>query len=875
MTKINPLEHPVCLQMPQRLTSITSWHGHIPFAMFLVDVLRPKMIVELGTHYGDSYCAFCQAIKYLKLDTRSYAVDTWQGDSQSGFYGPEVLADLRFYHDPLYGSFSRLIQSTFDEALTHFNNETIDLLHIDGYHIYDIVKHDFESWLPKVSPQGVLLLHDINVLEKDYGARKFWDEIKIKFPHFEFLHSHGLGIIVRGKTYSKELQSIIGAQTEEIAEIRDFFAQLGNKIDHKIDIETKERENQNQKKELIARDCQIYELNCAIQNKDSQINTLESTLGKSYQQISELENSLQTSNITLQSTKIKLDDLEFDIENKTRQVNNLKNILKDKQIFLKRLETELENTLSNLGTQLEEKNVQVNNLETQLEEKNIQVYNLETQLQQIMSGIPMRLRNKYQRVIEKVLPQKTKRRRYYQRYLTGIRIILNDGWVSFFHKVNQLRISKRLSRIKVDTSKLKELPENIPQTTISVNKKVSLIIPTKNAGQDFEITLERIKGQKGVREIELIVVDSGSTDGTDQLANNYGAKVFAIPSEEFNHGTTRNFGAVQTTGDYLLFTVQDAIPIGDYWIHNMIKVLEDNNKLAAVTCRQIPRSDADLFACFSLWNHNRVLEFNNDKFALPVANFNELSPLEKRKLAGLEDVCALIKKDVFDKFKYSDIPYAEDLELGIKLIQNGLGIAFLYSSAIIHSHNRTASYFLKRSYVDNKMLPQILSYDVPQYFETELEFRQIFNYINTLYSALNKSINCLISFENAPNIIANVKSLIETNLRGNLTELNSFKKSGNELDYLFDMVRKIYPDTCFISNDQIIRHYFNILSEFEVYLRNFKTLEDKKIEFISSLYQMFAIVAGSGYANYHSYFNKKQDADENLIKLDRILSEAI
>ena len=65
---------------------------------------------------GDSYCGFCQAVQALASSAGCYAVDTWQGDEQSGRYGPEVLEELRAHHDPLYGSFSSLLQQSFDEA---------------------------------------------------------------------------------------------------------------------------------------------------------------------------------------------------------------------------------------------------------------------------------------------------------------------------------------------------------------------------------------------------------------------------------------------------------------------------------------------------------------------------------------------------------------------------------------------------------------------------------------------------------------------------------------------------------------------------------------------------------------------------------------
>lgn len=204
----------------------SSWLGHVPFAFWIVDALRPRSIVELGTWHGMSYLAFCQAVKTLGLDTRAYAVDTWQGDHQAGSLDPEAYTSLRAAHDPKYSDFSRLLRCTFDEALGEIEDGSVDLLHIDGLHTYDAVKHDFETWLPKLSDRGVVLFHDTVETHDDFGVYKFWAEVSARYPHLEFTHEHGLGVLGVGSDLPAPVREMLENRDAQ-PQVRAAFSRLG------------------------------------------------------------------------------------------------------------------------------------------------------------------------------------------------------------------------------------------------------------------------------------------------------------------------------------------------------------------------------------------------------------------------------------------------------------------------------------------------------------------------------------------------------------------------------------------------------------------------------------------------------------------------
>lgn len=235
--EFNPLEILSVIQQPERLTPIESWHRHIPFSFALLDMLRPKVFVELGTHRGDSYCAFCQGVDTQGLATRCFAVDTWQGDSQAGYYGDEIFRDLTAWHDPRYGRFSTLLRMTFDEALNRFADGSVDLLHIDGLHTYEAVRHDFESWLPKLSPNAVVLFHDTAVRHSDFAVWKLWQEVSERYPSFEFNHGFGLGVLAVGDQVPEAFLSFLRYAEAYPRHINDFFHALGDALAVRKDAE--------------------------------------------------------------------------------------------------------------------------------------------------------------------------------------------------------------------------------------------------------------------------------------------------------------------------------------------------------------------------------------------------------------------------------------------------------------------------------------------------------------------------------------------------------------------------------------------------------------------------------------------------------------
>ena len=222
-----------------RLLKSPWWIGHIPFAFEIVGRLEPRVIVELGTYSGSSFAAFCQAAEACVPQARCYGIDLWEGDIHMGRFDDTVYRDVAAYLATHYPSIATLVRKDFNHAVHDFPDRSIDLLHIDGLHTFEAVSNDFNTWLPKMSDRGVVLFHDINVTFEntgpkaaDFGVRRLFDAVKDRYPHFEFAHCWGLGVLVVGeRAPASVLELVDRARTPDF---HAYFERKGGEVSQRF-----------------------------------------------------------------------------------------------------------------------------------------------------------------------------------------------------------------------------------------------------------------------------------------------------------------------------------------------------------------------------------------------------------------------------------------------------------------------------------------------------------------------------------------------------------------------------------------------------------------------------------------------------------------
>jgi hypothetical protein len=253
----------------------SAWFQHVPFAYWLLERIKPNSFLEMGVHNGISYFAFCEAIRQQNLETKCIAIDHWAGDSQAGFFSDFIFENFVKKHE-LYKDFSSYHKNSFEKSMATIDDDSIELVHIDGFHSYAAVQKDFNLALKKIDKtKGIILMHDINEYQISFGVNKFWREIKSKFKTFEFNHGHGLGVVFVGTSIQPTILNLLDEKDAFFSNIlRDYFESLGQRIFLYAQNERLNEELTQATKNINHLNENIASLNTNLQNKETAIQNL-------------------------------------------------------------------------------------------------------------------------------------------------------------------------------------------------------------------------------------------------------------------------------------------------------------------------------------------------------------------------------------------------------------------------------------------------------------------------------------------------------------------------------------------------------------------------------------------------------------------------
>lgn len=236
---------------------------------------------------------------------------------------------------------------------------------------------------------------------------------------------------------------------------------------------------------------------------------------------------------------------------------------------------------------------------------------------------------------------------------------------------------------------------------------ISIIIPVKNGIATIRQCLDAIFAQTLIDQTEVIVIDSGSTDGTLEVLKQYPVRLFQIPPEAFNHGTTRNYGVSLAKGDFVVMTVQDAVATDNKWLEKMLRHFEDT-KVAGVCGRQMIPQKKEINA-FD-WSRP-VSEPKIEVYGYTdILEFNKLTPEDKRKICGWDNVNSMYRKTVLQKIPFEHIKFGEDITWAIKTINNGLTLIYDPNAKVEHYHPFNRKQEIDRKYIE--MMQDYLLFDL-------------------------------------------------------------------------------------------------------------------------------------------------------------------
>jgi rhamnosyltransferase len=234
--------------------------------------------------------------------------------------------------------------------------------------------------------------------------------------------------------------------------------------------------------------------------------------------------------------------------------------------------------------------------------------------------------------------------------------------------------------------------------------RASAVVPVRDGGEPLRGLLAALRDQDLPGGLEIVALDSASRDGSREALAAAGARVLPVAPGQFDHGETRNLGAREAHGEFVLFLSQDAVPQDAGYARRLVAALAAEPRLAGAFARQQPRADADPLTRRDLRDWVAAAATPRTVFLEAPDRLEALPPLERYRLCAFDNVASAVRREVLLQHPFAATRFGEDIEWGQRVLRQGYGLAYVPDAVVVHSHRRRARDLYRRNYLGHRAL---------------------------------------------------------------------------------------------------------------------------------------------------------------------------